>query len=240
MVADNQVAWVWKNFCNGNSVTLQDNFCTQPSYPYWPCDDPDWYPFKRAMGVAVGLAQEADLLHMTPNRTIASTSPYCLFGASTGEAIIYQASGTITINLSTIADSLDVTWYDPDNFVTAHGGNIGGGTFRSLKLPGPEFQIAHLVPQVPSVPSVHHIVEGESQHRIIIVYGLPRAADVTLEIIDMTGRMVKRLVDSRKESGFHQSVLDSRTLSNGLYFYRLRAGDFVRIQKLLILKEAGI
>jgi hypothetical protein len=177
---------------------------------------------------------------MTPNRTIASTSPYCLFGASTGEAIIYQASGTITINLSTIADSLDVTWYDPDNFVTAHGGNIGGGTFRSLKLPGPEFQIAHLVPQVPSVPSVHHIVEGESQHRIIIVYGLPRAADITLEIIDMTGRMVKRLVDSRKESGFHQSVLDSRTLSNGLYFYRLRAGDFVRIQKLLILKEAGI
>jgi hypothetical protein len=90
------------------------------------------------------LAQEADLLHMTPNRTIASTSPYCLFGASTGEAIIYQASGTITINLSTIADSLDVTWYDPDDFVRTTGARVAGGSIQSLVRPNSRYHVLYL------------------------------------------------------------------------------------------------
>ncbi|HCV42972.1 MAG TPA: hypothetical protein DGH68_05775, partial [Bacteroidetes bacterium] len=100
MVNDNQVPWIWKNFCNGNSVTLQDNFCSEPSYPYWDCDNVNWPPFRRAMGVAIGLANTADLLHMTPQPNKSSTSDYVLFGAATGEVIVYQASGNIIVNLA--------------------------------------------------------------------------------------------------------------------------------------------
>jgi flagellar hook assembly protein FlgD len=64
-----------------------------------------------------------------------------------------------------------------------------------------------------------------------VVFGLPRAADVTLRIYDIAGRMVRELVPERRfEPGEHQVRWDGRSddgvaLNAGVYFYQLVAGS---------------
>jgi hypothetical protein len=69
-----------------------------------------------------------------------------------------------------------------------------------------------------------------------IKYELSKASRVELGMYDMLGREVSRLVDDREEAGAHEVKFDGASLSSGVYFYRLRAGNFVQTHKLLLLR----
>jgi hypothetical protein len=43
-------------------------------------------------------------------------------------------------------------------------------------------------------------------------------------------------VQGEQEAGYHEVKFDALGLSSGVYFYRLRAGDFVLTRKLLLLR----
>jgi len=71
-----------------------------------------------------------------------------------------------------------------------------------------------------------------------IKYQIPSANKVSLKLFDILGREVATLVDEIKESGNHNypfSILNY-PLSSGVYFYQLRAGEFVSTKKMVILK----
>jgi hypothetical protein len=62
-----------------------------------------------------------------------------------------------------------------------------------------------------------------------IEYTLPTAGPVTLRLYDVTGRVVRTLVDGKVDAGRHQAEWDGRdaqghTLPAGAYFYKLHAG----------------
>lgn len=74
-----------------------------------------------------------------------------------------------------------------------------------------------------------------------IRYGLPQASNVRLEVINLLGRHVATLVDRREKPGYHAVVWDGRddrgeTVASGAYFYRIIAGDFVHIRKMVVMK----
>jgi len=64
---------------------------------------------------------------------------------------------------------------------------------------------------------------------------------VRLEVFNIRGQMVRTLVNEAVEPGeysfFWQGQDDhGQELSSGVYFYRLRAGDFVATRKMVIVK----
>jgi len=59
---------------------------------------------------------------------------------------------------------------------------------------------------------------------------------VNLAVYDMLGREVAVLVDGKREAGVHEVTFDGSRLASGVYFYRLKAGDFVATKRLLLLK----
>ncbi len=75
-----------------------------------------------------------------------------------------------------------------------------------------------------------------------IAFELPGAMDVSLDIYDLQGRLVRRLLDeSPYVAGSHKQVWDGRnaggqTTASGVYFYRFTAGDQKRVGKLTLLK----
>lgn len=69
-----------------------------------------------------------------------------------------------------------------------------------------------------------------------INYQLPEAGLVSLRIFDLMGREVKTLVNEIKEKGSYNISFDASNLSSGVYFYQLRAGDYVSIKKMVLLK----
>jgi len=44
------------------------------------------------------------------------------------------------------------------------------------------------------------------------------------------------VVDGIVEQGSHEVTLDASTLASGLYFYKLTAGSFTDVKKLLLMK----
>ncbi len=72
--------------------------------------------------------------------------------------------------------------------------------------------------------------------RTTIAFALAEEADVTLEVFDAAGRLVATLVDESKGAGRHTIGFDASRLSSGVYFYRLRAGEFVQQKKMVLLK----
>jgi hypothetical protein len=67
-----------------------------------------------------------------------------------------------------------------------------------------------------------------------IQYMLPRAEKVIISLFDMSGRVVKTLVNGSKEAGNHAINVYTGTLSKGVYYYKMQAGDFTDVKKLTI------
>ncbi len=72
--------------------------------------------------------------------------------------------------------------------------------------------------------------------RTTIAFTLASESDVQLEVFDAAGRWVATLFDGSKGAGRHTVDFDASRLSSGVYFYRLRAGDFVQQKKMVLLK----
>ena len=74
-----------------------------------------------------------------------------------------------------------------------------------------------------------------------ISYDLPHESYVTLMIYDITGRLVKTLVNDRQSAGYYTLQWDAtnakgQPVSAGVYFYQIRAVDFVQTRKMVLLK----
>lgn len=70
----------------------------------------------------------------------------------------------------------------------------------------------------------------------IIKYALPRNEKVTIDIYDLLGRKVAELVNGEVEAGYHEVKFNAGNLASGIYFYRLSAGSFTQINKMLLMK----
>ncbi|MFQ3599254.1 MAG: YCF48-related protein [Chloroherpetonaceae bacterium] len=70
----------------------------------------------------------------------------------------------------------------------------------------------------------------------VIRYQLSTASDVTLKIYDVLGREITTLVNQRQAAGQYSVVFNAQSLSSGTYFYRLTAGEFTSIKKMLFVK----
>ncbi len=69
-----------------------------------------------------------------------------------------------------------------------------------------------------------------------IAYDLPKASQIRLEIINALGQKVHTLVDGEQAAGRYQVVFDGKNLASGVYFCRMRTGDFVDTKKILLTK----
>jgi hypothetical protein len=69
-----------------------------------------------------------------------------------------------------------------------------------------------------------------------IKYSLPVSAEVKLDILDILGRKIVSLINSRQPAGYHDIIWRGDDLPSGIYFFKLQAGDFVDTKKMVLLK----
>jgi flagellar hook assembly protein FlgD len=74
-----------------------------------------------------------------------------------------------------------------------------------------------------------------------ILYDIPEVTDVKLEIFNVMGQRVRTLAEGSHEAGRYQIVWNAtndygESLSSGMYIYRIQAGDFVSVKKLILMK----
>ncbi|MBL1215695.1 MAG: peptidoglycan DD-metalloendopeptidase family protein [Ignavibacteriae bacterium] len=69
-----------------------------------------------------------------------------------------------------------------------------------------------------------------------IKYSIPVSSFVTLKVYDLLGKVVASLVNESKAAGNYKINFDAKSLSSGIYFYKIEAGNFNAQRKLVLLK----
>lgn len=69
-----------------------------------------------------------------------------------------------------------------------------------------------------------------------IQYSIPQKSSIIIKIYDILGNEIITLVNEEKQIGNYDVKFNASEFSNGVYFYRLQAGDFVATKKLVLLK----
>ncbi|MEO8446217.1 MAG: S8/S53 family peptidase, partial [bacterium] len=70
----------------------------------------------------------------------------------------------------------------------------------------------------------------------IINYQLPVNSSVKIRIYDVLGKEVMTLVDQKLNAGKYSVEFNGNNLASGAYFYRLEAGEFTDIKRMILLK----
>jgi len=69
-----------------------------------------------------------------------------------------------------------------------------------------------------------------------ISYAIPKQEHVSLTVYDILGRKIKTLINRVQVPGTYSVPFDAGSLASGVYFYRIEAGKFTEIKKMMILK----
>ena len=78
-------------------------------------------------------------------------------------------------------------------------------------------------------------VERSPAGGLVIRYALKSAAEVSLEVFDLSGRRIARLDAGRREAGTHRSTWVP-SVRNGVYFVRLTTDGRGRVTRYVALR----
>ena len=99
----------------------------------------------------------------------------------------------------------------------------------------------HIGDLIPRVYSLNQNYPNPFNPTTQIMYGLPKDSQVELKVFNIMGQEVTTLVNGWQKAGYRSVVWDGRDnsghpVASGVYFYKLRAGEFNSIKKMVLLK----
>jgi hypothetical protein len=122
-------------------------------------------------------------------------------------------------------DNEDNSWQSPSHWVYTWIGNIFDPVV-GIEEPGTmiyKYDLSQNYPN-PFNPTTN------------IKYTLAKQSFVELYVYNTLGQRVQNLVQRRQAPGTYFVQFDGRNLASGIYFYRLKADDFVQIRKMVLMK----
>ncbi len=202
---------------------------------------------------STGSVTASDIVLFVGGSDAASTSSYAvnISPKSSVHANIYARNGTLLLNQETqatgafLAKDVVVGQKVAVALKSAFTGMVPlfGGT-GSLAQGGAPAARAALTEPVSEIPDKHVIAQNYPNPfnpTTQIRYGLPAQASVKLTIHNVLGQEVAALVDGIQPAGYHVIQWNGTSaagvaVGSGVYFFRIQAGDFVEMKKMMLLK----
>jgi len=172
-------------------------------------------------------------------------------GCSTSPDTILHVPGAIGVTWKAISNTADVILYSTD--IGGHSWP-GGGAYWSTPSTAIsatnlmwDFFVQHpLKANVTSVNSTHSVKPPNTfllanypnpfNPVTTIGYVLPSVSHVNLNVFDLLGREVARLVNEQKTPGRYTVKWNAEKMSSGIYFYRIQTDNFVDVKSMVLVK----
>jgi len=95
--------------------------------------------------------------------------------------------------------------------------------------------------EVPEIFSLDQNYPNPFNPTTIIQFSIPNSVKVELNIYDIMGKKVRSLINSKYSAGNYESVWDGTnenglSVSSGIYFYQIKAGNQVAVKKMSFMK----
>lgn len=97
------------------------------------------------------------------------------------------------------------------------------------------------IPEIPTNYGLSANYPNPFNPRTVIKYQLPKADNVKISVYNIKGQLIKRLVDEKKEAGYHNVIWDGtdaegRLVGSGIYLYRIECDEYNASRKMILLK----
>ena len=69
-----------------------------------------------------------------------------------------------------------------------------------------------------------------------IKFALPKPENVKIDVYNTLGQKIETLLNQQMKAGHHEVEFNAQNLSSGLYYYRIEAGEFQDVKKMILLK----
>lgn len=121
--------------------------------------------------------------------------------------------------------------------LTALVGDISGNPELTARNSG-DIEITTSIERdgMPQEFALEHNYPNPFNPTTVIQYSLANHSNVKLQVFDILGREVATLVNEAQAAGVYTINFDAKALSSGTYFYRIKAGDFTSIRKMMLIK----
>jgi hypothetical protein len=131
--------------------------------------------------------------------------------------------------------------------LAVHGTNLFAGTGEYGSMPPGEGTGIWKRPLSEMITDVENVQEFPPQYVLqqnypnpfnpttSIKFDVPSSKVVTLKVFDILGREVATLLNEEKSAGTHTVTWDASSVSSGVYFYRIKAGDFVQTKRMMVV-----
>ena len=126
-----------------------------------------------------------------------------------------------------------LTWYENRNGnydVYAQNVNPDGS------LGNPSTYVEETVPTTPISFKLNPAYPNPFNPTAILSFELPITSFVTLNVFDVTGRQVATLANGEYSAGIHKCNFDGKGLASGIFFYQLKAENFIDTKKMVLIK----
>jgi len=181
-------------------------------------------------------------------RNAVVVNPFADAPSNFGEFTINDGTGEVRVDDRSNAyrGNLDSTYARGDSIRIITG--VLEYTFNNFKinprLPADVVRIRTAVKDQSSAPFVYRLEQNYPNPfnpETTIRYQLAKAGQVDLVIYNMLGQKVRTLINGVKTVGNHLQVWDGKNdrgliAPTGIYFYRLQAGTFTEVKKMLLVR----
>jgi hypothetical protein len=192
---------------------------------YYTTDNGDtWYPAGFPTGTSVYTIK---FIPAVPGMVLAGTDIepnyiYASFGHSHNFSPYSEELG-----VNAITEALT------SNDLYAFAGTDYNGVWR---LPLPGVTAINNKPEIPENFSLKQNYPNPFNPTTTIEYSIPEGKVVTLKVYNSLGQEVQTLVNSYQNAGTHEIDFDASDLSSGIYYYRMEAGNFKQVRKMLLIR----
>jgi len=90
-----------------------------------------------------------------------------------------------------------------------------------------------------AIPSEYHLGQNfpnPFNPTTKIQFDLPQSGYVTLKVCTALGQEVATLVAGNISAGRYEAEWNASGMASGVYFYRLQAGNFIQVRKMLLIR----
>jgi predicted GH43/DUF377 family glycosyl hydrolase len=96
--------------------------------------------------------------------------------------------------------------------------------------------IEHEINIIPEQFSLKQNYPNPFNPSTIIGWQLPVTGDVELTIYNVLGEKVIILVSEKQNTGYHQYEWDAGHLPSGVYYYKIKSGEYIAVKKMVLIK----
>ena len=162
-----------------------------------------------------------------------------LFIGNAGPLTFVSQSSNVNVGTASAAGStLTLTPVQTGDFiVTVIGQDIQSNDFIAYSIPvNVGLTDVETTDQLPTEFALFQNYPNPFNPTTNIKFDLPKESNVTLKVYNILGEEVATLVNKVMPAGHQVVTFDASRLASGMYIYRIQAGNFVQVKKMLLMK----